>query len=154
MKMEIRKATKKDFNSVLKLERMWEKEGISWSVKHPGKKELIKHLTKDFVYLAISGEKFLGHIIALIKKADKILDYAEIKKNEKFGYIDGVYVVPRYRKLGIGKLLVKKIISDFKKQKIKKIVLKATSKKLKQLESFYNKLGFESKFVDIVMRIR
>jgi len=154
MKFKIRRADEKDFKSILELEKKWEKEGISWGVKHPTKKDLMNHIKKDICFVVVSDKKFLGHIIAVIKKSKNFLDYAKIKKGERYGYIDGVFVLPEYRKLGIGKKLVEIVIEHFKKNKLKKIVLKATSKKLKELESFYNKLGFESKFVDMVRKIK
>jgi N-acetylglutamate synthase-like GNAT family acetyltransferase len=154
MDMKIRRAGKKDFKAIMNLEIKWEKEGISWGVKHPSKKELMKHITEDLVYVTEEGGKLIGYAIAKISKAEETCDWAGIEKGEKFGWIDGVYVGKRYRNKGIGVKLMKKLMNDLKKEKIKTVKLKAVNKDLRKIERFYEKFGFKSKMSDMVKKLR
>ena len=45
-------------------------------------------------------------------------------------------------------------LDDFRKAKIKSILLKADSKELKKLINFYETLGFKEKMADMVMRLK
>jgi GNAT superfamily N-acetyltransferase len=152
--MRIRKATAKDFAEILKLELKWEKEGVCWGVEHPSKKELIKHIKKDIVYVAEEGGKLIGHVIGKIIKAKEFLEWASIKKGQKYGLIEGMYVVKNYRKKGVGALLMKSLMNNFKKKGLKAIRLKAVSKNLRELVRFYERFGFQEKMSDMVARTR
>lgn len=152
--IKIRKANEKDFNQIAKLEMAWEKEHISWGVKHPSKKELLKHIKKDIVYVAENNQGLVGHIIGKINKAKKERDWAGIKKGTSYGYIDGIYIKKRYRNKEMGKLLIKKLLANFKDKKIKVVELKAVNKDLRRLVRFYEKVGFKEKMSDMVKRLR
>lgn len=152
--MKIRKARKEDLNEIVELEKGWEKERISWGVKHSTKKDLLNHIKKDFVYIAEIDGKPIGYGIGKIGKAKEDRDWAGLKKRQQYGWIDGVYVKKSYRKRGFGKLLMKNLLKDFQKAKIKLVLLKADSKELKKLINFYERLGFKEKMADMVKRIR
>jgi len=153
-RMKIRKANKKDFSKIMKLEQEWEKEGISWGIEHPSKKELLKHINKDIVFIAETNGKVMGHIIGVIKKAEKERDWAGIKKGSNYGYIDGMYIVKRERNKGTGKLLIKRLLKEFKEKSIKVVELKALNKNLKKLVGFYQKVGFKEKASDMVIKLK
>lgn len=151
--MNIRKAGKKDIESIRNLEIEWEKEGISWGVRHYDKKELMKHIKKNFVYIAEENGKLIGYCIAKISKAKEKEDWAGIKKGQKFGWIDGIYIKKEYRSKGIGKILVQKVLEELKK-KVNVVKLKAVSKNLRNLVRFYEKFGFKEAMSDLSLKIR
>jgi GNAT superfamily N-acetyltransferase len=63
-------------------------------------------------------------------------------EKQKFGYLEDVFVNEEFRNKGLGTKIIKKIISEAKKNKCYKIV--ATSRfKRENVHNFYQKLGFK-----------
>lgn len=149
--MKIRKANLNDVNGILKLEKEWKKENISWGIVLSKKKELIKEIKKQIYYIAEEKNEIIGYIQGEIIKSKKDSPTYNIKKSQKYGELHAVYIKKKFRDKHIGESLVNKLLNDFKKQKLKIIKLKAVSKNNKKLINFYKKFGFEERIVEMIL---
>ena len=150
----IRKANISDSGEIFKLEKAWEKEKINWGIFLPKdrEKELVKELRRNIFYVAEENGMILGFIEGEIIKAKRMKPSFEIKKGERYGELHAVYVLKKFRGKKIGKLLIDRLFEDFSKEKVKRIVLKSTSKDAWGLVNYYKKLGFEERLVDMVLK--
>ena len=80
-----------------------------------------------------------GFLVAKINK--EIVGYAIGEKNENSGLIISVAVKKEWRRRGIGKKLIEKLLENFKKEGIKKIFLHVREEN-KEAINFYQALGF------------
>jgi len=151
--MKIRKATIKDARKIMNLEKEWVEEGISWGVETTSKKEMIKDLKKGIWYIAEINGRAVAYASGQIAKADEGVNWADLRKGQKYGNIEQIYVKRKYRKRGIGKKLTQKYLDYFKKEKVKIVKLKAVSKNLRRLIDFYERLGFEEKVCDMIKEL-
>ena len=150
----IRKAKIADSKEIFKLEKAWEEEKINWGIFLPKdrEKEIVKELRKNIFYVAEEKGIVLGFIEGEVIKTKRIKPSFEIKKGERYGELHAVYVLKKFRGKKIGKMLIDKLFEDFNKEKIKKIVLKSTSKDVWGLVNYYKKLDFEERLVDMVLQ--
>lgn len=91
---------------------------------------------KSKVFVAYSGNKILGFIMVKIEK------YPPVFKIEKYGYIETVAVAKKYRRSGVGQMLLDESEKWFIDKKISHIELK-TSVKNEVATSFWKKHGFK-----------
>lgn len=128
--VEIRKAKKEDLKCLIELDKEANKEISWWSPLN--KKEFQKFLKNNGLYVAEIDKK--------------IISYQSVKKEKEILILEDVYVKKEHRKKGIAKKLIEKVISDFKKYKIKQIKFNCPER----LRGFYEKLGF--KVTSLVMK--
>ena len=107
--MQIRKIN--EFDSIEKLYFAWNKE---YGNIFPISKELFDRNTSnsyvDASYVATINNNMVGFIIG------KVWDNEyEIKGYNECGWINLIYVLPQYRKRGIGTILLEKVESEFRK---------------------------------------
>lgn len=89
--------------------------------------------SKPIIYVAILDDKFVG-------SATLILEQKFIHNAGIVGHIEDVVVHKEYRKLGIGKKLIEKIIQRCREVKAYKAILGCEF----NVSTFYEKLGFNS----------
>jgi len=122
--MMIRKPTLKDKEGLARLYvQFWQahpnKDPLIAIKKKPTPKNQIKAAERDLrnrnIHLFIAEDRgnVAGFIELLIKKNHKIF------KVRRFGYINSLVIGKKYRKKGVGKLLVKKAIGFFRQEKIR-----------------------------------
>lgn len=139
--MKIRKATKKDFKKYLELVRISDREYS----KIIGKRiKTIDKEVKKYFDKSISSK---NHLILVAENNNNLVGYLVaslfIGINNKFGYIDHIFVSQDYRKNKIGELLVKEFRMILKKKKLSRIKL-AVNIRNKRAIKFYRKLGFKT----------
>jgi ribosomal protein S18 acetylase RimI-like enzyme len=121
--IKIRTAKIKDAKEIAQLELELMEHIIKLEKIFEIKKDAIKHMEKRFkqipsdrqhkLLVAESDGQLVGYVKARIKKRDPIY------KIEKMGFIDDVYVQPKYRRQGIAKEFIKQIFAWYKKRGIK-----------------------------------
>lgn len=157
--IKIRKAKIEDAKNVIKLDKEWEKEGTSWPLeiyyKRPNiEKTIIKQIRKGICLLVEDKRKVVGYILGEIKKISVNWPSYYLKKNDKYGIIDSLYIIKDYRKKNIGKKLIKKLVKEFKKNNVRAVTLWVSSKNVWSLVNFYKRFGFEERYIEMVLNIR
>ena len=139
----IRKYEEKDAEALAKLDKIWEKEGISLGMNPRKAKDFIKNQKKEICFVAEQNNKIIGYACGkkLVYNKKKKLFY--LKKGEKWLNFDALYVLKPYRKLRVGRKLVFALIKEAKKEGLDSIMLVADSKDQEKLVSFYKKCGFD-----------
>ena len=129
--------SKKDFNEWLKL-------GIALWPHYGGKKDKLEREFNDILksttktaFLCRDGEKPIAFVNVSIR-----FDYVQGSSTSSIGYVEGIYVDPKYRKQGLARELIK--ITE--QWVVKKgCVELGSDAELKNIDSqkFHKKLGFK-----------
>jgi len=139
--MNIRKATKEDFENYYKLKKEEEKDYsqiIQEKIPSLSKKEYKKDFDEIFssrknILLVMEENKRLIGFLYGTKQGNK--------KNIK-GYIEVLFVSKDGRRKGVASSLIKEFIKILKQRNIKKIQLSVNTKNIGAIK-LYEKLGFE-----------
>lgn len=151
--MGIRKATKRDLKEIVRLRREfylkyccshdkflnpeWAKRGLPISTALA--------LKKGNLFIAEEDNKIVGYTVGEIKKQPPYIRYP------KKGVIDNVFVKKEYRDRGIGKKLIKEIISCFRKKGVSWTYLLVYPDN-KKAYNLYKKLGFKEWFIEMNLK--
>ncbi len=144
----IRKATIDDIPELMKIDRLWHEENITWSFSRLTKKEFIENINRHIVLVAEQNKKIVGYFLATREKA--LNSKHTIKKNQKYLDIDSIYVLKKYRNFKIGSEFMKEFFKIAKKEGYKKIKVAASNVDIKRIIKFYEKHGFKSLFAILV----
>ena len=100
-------------------------------------REMLEKLKEPESHLAVaeSDGELIGFCYSYISQKPKYF------KLEKFGFIGDLFVIPEYRRNGIGRALVNDAVDFFGKRKIKQIEL-LVAKKNENTIKFWESLGF------------
>lgn len=127
--MEIRKAQSKDKKAISDLYfRLYP--------KHKGNRQFIpikNFQAKNLLFVAEENGEAVGFIWGTF------INYGI----SRYGYIDELFIKPRFRRKKIGTSLVKKVFTEFKKLKTWALFV-STDKGDKTAQFFYRKLGFKT----------
>lgn len=87
-----------------------------------------------YTYIALWGELPVGMVS--VKESELA------QREELSPWLSALYVVPEFREKGIGDKLIRTVIEDCKKKKIKRVFLFLDSRNLSRLERYYRKRGW------------
>ena len=144
MIIKYRRATKKDIDNLveLRIEFLYEAENMS---KDTSSEEL-KNALYDFFQRNMKSDYFISWIAVKEEEivATSGLVFYEIPPlfeniSGKEAYLMNMYTIPRFRRKGIGTELLKKLIEEVRKRKIRKIRLMTTEDGM----HLYEKNGFK-----------
>lgn len=108
-------------------------------------KKLYETLKKNEAYkIFVVVEEGKSHIVG---SATLFIEQKFIRNYAKVGHVEDVVVDKNYRKKGIGKILISKIIIEAKRNKCAKITLCCQEKNVQ----FYEKMGLKRKGVEMVV---
>lgn len=148
MRVKIRKATLKDARAVARLIEELTKfeKRIDATFKTLDGKQLDEF--EAYTKRAIRGGK--GRFILVAEAEGKLIGYlyGEVRPRprvftiKQIGFINDLFVLPKYRNKGIGKMLTEKALKIFRKKKLKHVCLNAMSGNENALKA-YEKLGFK-----------
>jgi len=161
--MKIRKATKKDIESLVKIwiefensqdkyksaKQIKEFEAMGKNPENWMRKELLRilKLKKSEIFVAELDKKIVGY------SSISIGSKSPIEKIKRFGRIHYIYVHSKFRKKGIGLALMKEAKKWFKKQKVKYISL-AVMHNNSKAKNLYKKFGFVNKTISMVAKLK
>ena len=150
--MKIRKATKKDLESLVELNISLAKyeRKICKHLVDPEKvrKEYAKEYEnrfkqkKSIFFVAEENEKIVGYILGEVQRPY----HPHIFKNR--GYIVDAFVLKKYRGKGIGEKLTERLIEWFKSKGIKWIKVSAYTNNEIRIK-FWKKMGFKDYVIDM-----
>ena len=143
MAIIIRKYEEKDAEALSKLDKIWEKEGISRGMNPRKAKDFIKNQKKEICFVAEQNNKIVGYVCGKKRIWNKKKKLFYLKKGEKYLHFDSLYVLKPYRKLSVGRKLVFALVKEAKKEGLNSIQLIADSKYQEKLVLFYKKCGFD-----------
>lgn len=141
--MDIRKATKKDLPSLIKLsqklqdyESQFDKTLKPNVEKESGKIFKKEMKSKDTVFfIAEHKNKPIGYCYGKVQKAHPYREY------EKEGFYSDCFVEKQYRKKGVGKALTEELFSWFKEKGVESVKLNTLARNPARFA--WKKLGFE-----------
>jgi N-acetylglutamate synthase-like GNAT family acetyltransferase len=155
MKFEIRRAEGKDARKIQRLIKEWVAEGTSEGIRVPSTEQIIWNVRRNPVFIALVGNEIAGYLDGRVELADEEEAVAlNSNPGQRFGLINGLYVKKKFRNMHLGQILVKRVLKEFKKLKLKITEVKAFSKELEKLTGFYRRFGFKDKMVDMVLRVK
>jgi GNAT superfamily N-acetyltransferase len=141
----VRPFTKDDAKDLARLEKVWEKEGISPGMAGAmSAAKFVKEANKFICFIAEDLGEVIGYALGYKKKYDGTRTVLYLKKGEAYLELDSLYILKAYRRKKVGARLVIRLIAEAKDQGFKSIHLGADSKKQADLVSFYEKFGFEA----------
>ena len=141
--MIIKKADKSDIKELINIRIKFLKYEFKETIKNNEsniKRELLsyfkEHLNKDFyAYLALNGNKIISSAFISISNIPSGVNFI----NGKIGTVLNVFTVEDFRRQGIAKKLIEKLIEDASYMNLDYIELNST----KEGYELYNKLGFK-----------
>jgi ribosomal protein S18 acetylase RimI-like enzyme len=147
MKIEIRKATTKDFKVIQELnhelflheyDRFDKTLDCEWPFKDVGIKYFKERMskTKGCLLLAFVDGKVVG---CLIGSVIKTVSYRNVRSMAE---LESIYILEDYQKLGIGTRFVSEFISWCRKRRVERITVRSSAKN-EQALAFYRKNGFK-----------
>ena len=129
--MKYKRATfdEETVKQLIDLSYVWEKEDITWGLRHNTKDDL-----EEVCYLALDKNRIVGYCFGHYSTNDKQTQYADV--GERFFFISEIYVLPEYRNKGTGKKLFK-LIEDEVKNEVTCITLATATKDYQRILKFY-----------------
>ncbi|MBI5229395.1 GNAT family N-acetyltransferase [Candidatus Micrarchaeota archaeon] len=145
MKLVIEKADKKDLDELLELSdrllrQMMEIDKEIKLIKNHGPLKRKYYLTElknpnSVFFKAVCDGKTVGFVFGTLKEGIPIL------KDDDYGNLNEIYLLPEFRRKGIGHRLMKSMRQWFKKKGVKWMRLYALVKN-KRAQTAYKKFGF------------
>lgn len=146
--MEIRFASNKELNDVVKLNKMFAKENCCNGIINDD----YQYYKDKEVAICVVENKIVGYCYGTIEEESSNRSYCE--KGEKSYYIEEMYVEKLYRNKGIGKELFSYVENFYKDKGCSLIKLNAVSKDYKKLlELYIEELGMDFISAYLVKRV-
>ena len=150
----IRKAQIQDLSSIQELNnKLFELEyenfddtlKLGWPFEKEGKEYFEEMINNEIGFVAIDGEKIVGYLVGSICEQ---ISYIK----ETFAELDNMCIDDKYRRFGIGTLLINSFKEYCKEKKIQNIKVTASSKNSRAIQ-FYIKNGFEDYNITLKYKI-
>jgi len=156
LKIEIRKATVKDLDGILRLNfELFKKEyreydktlDLDWT-QRGGEKYFRNRIAKSdgFVAVAESGGKLVGYLCGGMPK----MEAHRIKM--KHAELENMFVDKRFRRQGVGKKLAEEFLNWCRENKADYVSVSASYENEEGIH-FYRKLGFENYEIVLEMKV-
>lgn len=147
----IRAANLEDIPKLMKLDKNWDEENITWNFSKLTKKDFQENITDNITLVAEENNEIVGYLLATREKATS--SKHTIKKNQKYLDIDSIYVAKNYRDKNIGSKLLKYFFKIAKNENYKIIKVAASSVDIISVIRFYEKHGFKPLFAILVKKM-
>lgn len=150
----IRKAILKDLDSIQKLNNsLFDLEfnefdntlNRGWSFEKEGKEYFEDVIKNEIVFVAQENEKIIGYLAGYVCEQ---MSY----KTETFAELDNMYIDDKYRRLGIGTLLISKFKRYCRDKNIQNIQVTTSAKNNRAIQ-FYLKNGFKNYNITLKYKI-
>jgi len=152
--IRIRKVNKRDISSIINLRNEFDiyhkKFDKLLSINTKRKKfnrRFIKNKFKNrsvILLAALDRNKIIGYTLGWIEKKQPY-DF-------RVGYICDLFITKNYRNKGVGKILIKKLINQFKAEKIRYVGLDVYSNNKNAIKTFYS-IGFRELSRHMINRV-
>jgi ribosomal protein S18 acetylase RimI-like enzyme len=147
--MLIRRANKTDVSIIHQLQnQLFEEESI-YGFAPDSIKEINKSINHYLLVVEIKNE-VIGFISGVIKISEGL---AVIPEGESYLEIENLYVVPQFRKQGIGGKLVDELLAEAKRNKIAYASLYSATKDVHGILKFYERHNFQSWYIQMFRKL-
>jgi len=117
----------------------------SWPFEEKGKNYFIDMIKNNIVFVAEVDNNIVGYLAG---RTDIKLSYVSKKTAE----LDNMCVSDKYKRLGIGKMLISKFKKECKENHVENILVTASIKNINAIE-FYKKQGFKDDALTLKIKI-
>ncbi len=152
--MEVRKATKKDLETITKIAVEGEIDEEKMQYSHKTKAQIRKYINpKKFRRDLIKELNERKRYFLVIEIDNEVIIFGQAYLKKKgIGEIGRVYIKKEFRNKGIGTKLIKHLIDFLKKKKVKEIESYAYTKNKPSLR-VHEKLGFKKEAYKLVLKL-
>lgn len=136
----IREGTHEDLDNILYLQECWANEEITYGFAAADKAYLKTKLGKYFLVAELDGN-INGFVYATIRNAENM---AVIDNGQLYIEIDDIYVSPNSRRIGLGNLLLDRILELAKEDRIERSVIYSSTKDIDGIMKFYKRHDYKT----------
>lgn len=141
----IRECTHEDLDRIIFLQQQWCNTDITYGFIPADKKYLEEKLGKYF-FVAELNDEIIGFVYGTIHKAENI---CVIDSGQFYIEIDDIYTSANNRGLGIGSILLKKILEVAKNNGIERSLIYSSTKNIDSIINFYEKHDYKTWYVQM-----
>ena len=138
--MLVRQAIESDVPFVCQLQQQWFEENSVYGFV-PENEQQIKAALDSYFLVAEADGGIVGFVSGSIRISDAL---AVIPAGEGYFEIDNLYVLPEFRKQGIGGNLVAKLLVEVKRQGVAYALVYSAAKNIRSILKFYEQHKFQS----------
>ena len=118
---------------------------LNWPLENDGKEYFKDMIENNIVYVAKINGKTIGYLAGSISEQISYI-------TETFAELDNMYIDEKYRRFGVGTLLINEFKKYCEDNSIKNIKVTASAKNSKAIQ-FYIKNGFEDYNVTLKLKV-
>lgn len=144
----IRPAVLSDSKEMWTLERSVAHEGVIWG-EVPTTKKVIKSRIGPLAFVAVVNDRLVGHIYGVVQKSE---NFCVFRKGQRYVELNAIFIRRNWRGRGVGKLLVKKLITQARKQGFRRFLVYTASKELERAIRIYRGAGFRTWCANLFIR--
>jgi ribosomal protein S18 acetylase RimI-like enzyme len=136
----IRQAGESDVQSISRLQQLWFEEGSVYGFV-PESREQVKAALSTYFLVAETNNEIVGFISGSVHLSQGV---AVIPEGEHYLEIDNLYILPEYRRQGIGSSLINKCLAQAKEAGVAYALLYSAAKEIDSIVGFYEEHNFQS----------
>lgn len=141
----IRRAVAADVEAVRRLEEQWAAENITYGFAPDDEGQIKRRLGPYFLIAEIEGQT-VGFVSGTPRTSAGL---AVVSEGTLFLEIENLYVVPQFRRMGVGGLLLERLLEAARQDGLRKVTIYSASQEIRRILSFYEAHGFQSWYVQM-----
>jgi GNAT superfamily N-acetyltransferase len=145
----VREATMHDVRGIQQLQENWAKENITHGYR-PASVTAVRKTVGRWCYVAKTGDQIIGFIAGSPRRSPGL---AVVPKGHRYLEVGDLYVMRRWRSGGIGRRLLKVLLAEAKRRRIRYVTLYSSTKDAHRVMRFYERAGFRSWYVQMYRRL-
>lgn len=141
----IRECTYEDLDDVVSLQQQWAAEEITHGFV-PGDKSYLETKLGKYFFVAELNDELVGFVYGTIHKADNM---AIMDNGQLYIEVDDIYVSSNSRGIGLGSILLDKILEVAKENGIERSLIYSSTKDMDSITKFYKKHDYKTWYVQM-----
>lgn len=141
----IRECRDEDLKKVVSLQHQWAEEDITYGFVPADQQYLATKLGRYFLVADLNGE-ITGFVYGSIHEAK---DMAILNNGQQYIEIEDIYVSSNARSVGLGSLLLAKILEVAKENGIERSLIYSSTKDMDNIIKFYRKHDYKTWYIQM-----